>query len=250
MGRGRGRSPAGGELTVLQSFRSPGPQTNPYLVQLRQSTSAQVRVVCFSWRAALLGRYDVFHVHWPEVLLRGSSPGRTAGRQALFLVLLVRLAWQRVAVVRTVHNLAPHEAAAPSERVLQWLLDRSTTLWVRLNDSTALPPGAVRTIPHGHYRDWFSGFPRPGPTPGRLLHFGLLRPYKGVEMPLRPCASSVAPRPTRWSPASARRVQATRASGLGWSTSLTPSWRSSSGRQSSSSCRPARCTTRARSCSP
>ena len=36
------------------------------------------------------------------------------------------------------------------------------------------------TILHGHYREWYGPSNAPS-VPGRLLCFGLLRPYKGVE---------------------------------------------------------------------
>ena len=36
-------------------------------------------------------------------------------------------------------------------------------------------------IPHGHYRDWFAGFPLPAAKAGRFGYAGLVRRYKGVE---------------------------------------------------------------------
>ncbi len=58
-------------LRVLQSFKEPGPYTNPYVVMLREALTATpgLEVLTFSWRTALLGRYDVFHVHWPETII-------------------------------------------------------------------------------------------------------------------------------------------------------------------------------------
>ncbi|RKR72935.1 glycosyl transferase [Frondihabitans australicus] len=178
-GRGGGR-----RLVVQQSFPRPRPTTNPYLRLLGDAIARQpgVGVLPFSWRSALLGRYDVFHVHWPEILVQGASPVKTAVRQLLTLALVVRLAATRTPVVRTLHNVEAHEGLSRPRRLLLGLLDRRTTLVIRLTDSTPVPPGVLsETIPHGHYRDWY---PRPDGSErqaGHVAYFGLIRPYKGVE---------------------------------------------------------------------
>ena len=173
-------------IAVLESFPGPRPTTNPYLVQLLAELPADVRASTFTWGRALRGRYDVFHVHWPEKLLRGSSRSRTLARRAATAALILRLRLRRTAVVRTLHNATPHEAGGRVERVLLRWMDRRTTLFVRLNPTTPLPvdaaPGTpVVTIAHAHYRDWFARHPRGAAVPGRVLFFGLVRPYKGVE---------------------------------------------------------------------
>jgi beta-1,4-mannosyltransferase len=167
---------------VLQSFPQPRPTTNPYLTQLARALPPPVEVRCFSWRAALAGRYDVLHVHWPENLLRSPRRSRALARRAAVALLLVVLRARRVAVVRTVHNLEPHEPPSAVERALLGALDRATTLRVRLNAATPVTdPTRSRTIPHGHYRDWYAAQPVPASIPGRLVSIGLIRPYKGVE---------------------------------------------------------------------
>lgn len=170
---------------MLESFPGGSRSTNPYLVQLVDSLRALpgVQVDTFSWRRAILGRYDVLHVHWPERFARGESPLGTAWKRMRLAALLLRLATGRPRVVRTLHNLASHEPGDALERVLLGALERRTALRIRLNPYTPVPDGtAVRTILHGHYQD---RFPPPSaaraPEPGRLLFFGLLRPYKGVE---------------------------------------------------------------------
>lgn len=158
--------------------------TNPYLLQLVQSLRPLVDVRCFSWRVALGGRYDVLHIHWPEVLLRGSTFPRTWAKRFLFALLLLRLRLSRIAIVRTLHNVDPHETGPWAERILLAACDRQTALWIRLNPTTR-PPIADRpisTILHGDYREWFARHPRPASVPGRLLSFGLLREYKGVDL--------------------------------------------------------------------
>lgn len=171
-------------LTVLQSFPVPRSTTNPYLVQLARGLRdlPDVQVLNFSWRAALTSKYDVFHVHWPEILVSGHSPLKKVVRQILTLALIWRLALTRTPVVRTVHNIELPQGISLREEMLLRLLERRTTLYVRLNPNTPLP--AVRpsvTIPHGHYRQWFSNFPASEQICGRISYFGLIRRYKGVE---------------------------------------------------------------------
>lgn len=173
-------------MRVLQSFPEGRPTTNPYLVQLVMALRPQTVVFGFSWRRALFGRYDVFHIHWPERLCRGTSPARSLIRRMLLRALLVRLRLGRTAVVRTLHNESPHEPGTDPETALLRRLDALTTLWIALNPATMKPRAArsgspLITIPHGDYRAWFERMPRPAPIPGRLVFAGLIRPYKGVE---------------------------------------------------------------------
>jgi glycosyltransferase involved in cell wall biosynthesis len=171
-------------VTVLQSFPTPRPTTNPYLIMLADhlGRSGRGRVLTFSYRTALLGRYDVFHVHWPETLLRGSSPAKKLARQLLALAFMIKLALNRTPVVRTVHNLARPEGLSRVDHALLDLMDRLTTIRIRLNPLTPVPAGRPSMIiPHGHYRDWFADHPRRPAEPGRLGYVGLIRRYKGVE---------------------------------------------------------------------
>ncbi len=141
----------------------------------------EVDLRTFTWRRAILRRYDVFHVHWPEILVRGRTTGRQAVRQFLFAALLARLTAGRTAVVRTVHNLERPNDLTKVQRALLDRLDRLTTLRILINDSTPLPrEQASVTILHGHYADWFAAQPRSAREPGRIGFVGLIRPYKGV----------------------------------------------------------------------
>jgi beta-1,4-mannosyltransferase len=169
-------------MRVLQSYPDSRATTNPYLLQLGRSLGPHVEVFGFTWRRALTARYDVFHIHWPEILLQGSTPGRALARRMLFRLFLTRLQRRRTAVVRTVHNVRSHESVPRRDQRLLRRFDQRTTLWIRLNPFTPLPAGALeRTIPHGDYRDWYSAHTPGAPVPGRLLYFGLIRPYKGVD---------------------------------------------------------------------
>jgi beta-1,4-mannosyltransferase len=165
----------------MESFVAIRDTTNPYQTQLVAALREHVDVATFSWRAALLGRFDVLHVHWPEVLVRDTTSARTLARQLLYLLLLVRIRIGRKALVRTLHNIAPHESGSAAEGWLLRLGDRWTTCWIALNEFTPVPSAAPSVlIPHGHYRDWFAGYALPPVDAGRLLHFGRIRRYKGL----------------------------------------------------------------------
>jgi len=168
-------------LTVLFSTERPGEKTNPYLTQLYAALPPDVDVRYFSMGAALLSRYDVLHLHWPEYLLRHRSRAGTWAKQLAVMLLIARLRLAGTPVVRTLHNLQPHETRGRSERWLLAQLDALTRRWIRINEATPVRPPFTDTILHGHYRDWYAAMQRPPSQRGRLLHFGLLRPYKGVE---------------------------------------------------------------------
>jgi glycosyltransferase involved in cell wall biosynthesis len=204
-------------VRVLQSFPEPRPTTNPYVVQLRDQLAAlpEVEVVTFSWRRALLGRWDLLHAHWPEILVGGQSPLKASVRQLLFLLLMARMAVTGRPWVRTVHNLDLPSGIPRRARLLLRLADRRTALRILLNPHTPVPAGSqVAVVPHGHYRDWYGGHAAAAPHPGRIVFVGAVRRYKGVEDLLRAFAEldgddvsvRVAGRPT--SPELAAEVRA------------------------------------------
>ncbi|QEO14165.1 glycosyltransferase [Agromyces intestinalis] len=176
---------AGAPITVLHSLAPPD-GTTKYVDQVTSGAPAEVQVRHFSWSAALRDRYDVLHLHWPELLLRARTPALRFGKRQAMRMLLRRAARTGTPIVRTLHNVATHESGTAAERRLLSAIDRRTDLFVRLNPSTPAPPDArpdavAVDIPHGHYRDRFAAHPRSRTVPGRLLYFGIIRPYKGVE---------------------------------------------------------------------
>ncbi|RWZ59557.1 glycosyl transferase [Labedella populi] len=181
-------------ILVQQSFPEPRPTTNPYIVMLRDNLEATdgIEVRTFSWRRALLGRYDVFHAHWPEILVTGHSPVKTAARSLLTALLVARWRVTRTPVVRTVHNLHRPDGLGRTQSALLGVIERATAHAIVLNESTVLDDSTVlpRHTPttlvlHGHYRDWFARFPQRDAVPGRFSYFGLIRRYKGVDSLLR-----------------------------------------------------------------
>jgi beta-1,4-mannosyltransferase len=169
-------------IRVLMALTPPDGSTR-YVDQITAGAPPEVSITYRTWRSAFTGRYDVFHVHWPEFLVRAKNPLTSVGRGVLLLLLLARLKVGRVAIVRTLHNLAAHEDL--ESRWQRWLLavlHGQTTLFIRINPATELDTDApVVTIPHGHYRDRFAAMDKRDPPPKRLLYFGLIRGYKGID---------------------------------------------------------------------
>lgn len=173
----------GPELVVLQSFQAPRPTTNPYIVMLYDAlaTTDGLKVLPFTWRTALFGHYHVFHAHWPEILVSGQSPLKKLVRQALMVVFLLRLQLGRVPVVRTQHNLyRPSGISLREHLLLQWF-ESITRYSILLNADTPVPVGTrAAVIPHGHYRGWYSPYPRSKKVKGQFSYFGLVRQYKNI----------------------------------------------------------------------
>lgn len=171
-------------LVVMESLTRLRPTTNPYLVQLCEALehTPGIQLSFFSWRRAILGRLDVLHVHWPELLVGGHRLSGRIARRALTAVFLLRARLTKVAIVRTLHNLERPSDMARIDLLLLDAVDRLTTMTITLNDDTPLPAGQPRrTILHGHYRDWFAAHPTPDAIDGRMGYVGLVRRYKGVE---------------------------------------------------------------------
>ncbi|GAA1510540.1 beta-1,4-mannosyltransferase [Agromyces terreus] len=171
------------DLTVLHSLHPPD-GTTQFVDQMVEGAPGHVRIEFFSWRTALTGRYDVFHVHWPELLIRRRSAVRRFLLRRALDVLMLRLRVQRIPLVWTAHNVEPHERGEAGERRSLARFTKAVDLVVRLNPTTVPPVGAERaeviTVLHGHYRSSLSAYPAATAQPGRLLYFGIIRPYKGV----------------------------------------------------------------------
>lgn len=162
-----------------------GPMENPTVALLVSSLPADIEVVNFTWPLALWGRYDILHIHWPEFAVRHSNRALASVKRLLFQALLARLRRERVSSVWTVHNEQPHEPGNDAERRL--LDDWATTATIRVYMNSAPrpeEPGPSTVIPRGDYSPAFAGLRdswQGQQVPGRLVLFGFLRPYKGVE---------------------------------------------------------------------
>ncbi|WP_209307439.1 glycosyltransferase [Geodermatophilus sp. DF01_2] len=167
---------------MLHSLREPD-GTTQYVDQMVVGAAPEVDIRFFSWPTALFGRYDVLHVHWPELLIRDSRrPWFRFVKRRLLDLLLLRLRLRRIPLVWTAHNLSPHEQGSRSDhRSLDRFYER-VDLVIRLNPASPVTAGREAvTIPHGHYRQPFARYPQPAAEPGRILYFGIIRPYKGVD---------------------------------------------------------------------
>lgn len=167
------------QIRVLCTSPQPSEQRNPYVGLVAAAVSPDARTTFFTWREALLGRYDLIHTHWPESLGRARSRPRQIVKQVLTLAFLARIAVMRTPLVRTLHNLQPHEQARGAiDQFLVRSFDRLTTQWIVLNDVTPTPaPERTQLIPHGLYPADASDAE---PDPSQLCFFGFIRPYKAV----------------------------------------------------------------------
>lgn len=169
------------KLRVLMSIRFDDELPNPYSKLFVDGLPSFVRPISFRWNRAILGRYDIFHVHWPEAPIRDPSRLKRLVKRILLLLLVARCIVLQTPIVRTVHNEAPHEYGGWIEAQLLRVVNRATGHWIVMNSSTRSPDGRPRyLVPHGHYRSWYEIPSNPVVRAGSVLFFGEIRPYKNV----------------------------------------------------------------------
>ncbi len=167
-------------IHVLQSVAPPA-TTTKFIDQVVRHAPEDIRFSYFSWARALFGRYDVLHLHWPEYMIRNRTRWKAAVNKVAFQLLLARLKFGRIAVVRTAHNPKPHQPGSPRESAALERLDRLVSNYVVLNESSLSNVSRhVDLIPHGHYIDEFAHIPKKNATRGSVVYFGRIEPYKGV----------------------------------------------------------------------
>jgi glycosyltransferase involved in cell wall biosynthesis len=184
------------ELRVLM-FPKHG--DNPYLETLcRYLEERGVRIDDFTFDRAFNERYDVVHLHWPDLHLHGRSALRVLAKHVRLALLFGVLRWRKTRIVWTIHNLKPHERHL---RLGEWLFPlwfpRLCTHVIALTTSSleaaramypVLRGKASAVIPHGHYRNAYPPAPSREEARTRLglesrytfLFFGNIRPYKNV----------------------------------------------------------------------
>lgn len=170
-------------IRVMSSPSGLGASANQTVRMLVAALPPSIVSVPFAWGRALRGGYDVLHVHWPELLLRG-RPLKRFARRAAFVAIVVANRVRRVPMVWTVHNLRPHERSSPIERALLALWDRSVAARIFLYESglPVEPQARDVVIPRGDYAPIYGSRPAGvRPTDDRVLTFGLVRRYKGIE---------------------------------------------------------------------
>lgn len=168
------------ETVVVLEATAPPKATTEYVDQVVKFADPVFEFRYLNARNAFR-RADVFHVHWPELIVRGRSRLETYARCLVLQAVLAVMRQRGTAIVRTLHNLEPHEKGDAVERWALGRLDARTDLFVRINAETPVPFGESPLIPHGHYRDAYERYATRPAISGRILFIGLIRPYKGVE---------------------------------------------------------------------
>jgi len=173
-------------------------EQNPYAYLLYSHMQA-AEVDEFSIGRLLARRYDVWHIHWPEMFLNVEKTPAAAGLKTQAALSLIDFARRRgTKIVWTVHNLASHEHRYPQIEKWFWrAFLRRLDGFITLSESGLLSarerfpelrtlPGTV--VPHGHYRGEYPDDRREDcreqlgiPANAKVvLFFGWIREYKNV----------------------------------------------------------------------
>jgi glycosyltransferase involved in cell wall biosynthesis len=166
-------------------MKAPGIETR-YADHIAGLESDDLHIVFFTWPRALLGRSNIFHLHWPEQFVSNRGYVLSLASRVRSWMLLTRLRLSQTPVVRTLHSLTPHDdstAASHRYQPIAKAFDRLTATDIHLVSEPELDRPQPRvSIPHGHYRRPLGIHGKADDLPGRLLYFGLIKKYKGVEM--------------------------------------------------------------------
>ncbi len=148
------------------------------------------------WLLRMQRRVDILHFHWPEIHYQRRSRLLTLLKLGHFVAFLLTAVGLGRTIVWTAHNVEPHESTVLLDRWVRRLMVRVASVVAHCQwaaDEVRRRWGArgeILVVPHGHY---IGRYPeqvsreearrRLGlPMDGRVfLHFGALRPYKGVE---------------------------------------------------------------------
>jgi beta-1,4-mannosyltransferase len=182
------------QIVMAWPRKSP-PLDNPYVNLLHDSVSefGDVTYIDFGWKDAILKKYDVLHMHWPDWTLRDSGLVKSLIKLGLLWCVLLRAKVLNTSVVWTVHNLRPHDFHGPRrEKILYRMLAYFVDEQIHLSAATSVEMkkeghlaarGQFTVIPHGLY---------PAPSggelarktrisePTRVSFLGNVSPYKGV----------------------------------------------------------------------
>ncbi len=162
-------------------MRRPDAETK-YATHMAAVAGDDIEVAFFTWPRAILGRYDLFHLHWPEALVGRGRGLRLVASTLLSRLLLLRLRLSRVPVVYTLHNREPHESMSPRGLRDRRAFERLATIEIHLvPEPDRVTAAESVAIPHGSYAEPYAAHPRADRIDGRALFFGLIRPYKGIE---------------------------------------------------------------------
>lgn len=190
-------------MTAMRVVASPAflnEKWNPYNALLyRHLQKLGVHVDEFFSTRILFGRYDVWHIHWPDtVMTYGPTMSRLTERG--FRLLVSRARQKGIAIVWTVHNVRTHDQRYPErERTfMHWFAENvdglislsHAGLDLVQNHYPVLKDVPSTVVRHGHYRDAYPKASSKAEARSALnlqaghdviLFIGQVRPYKGVE---------------------------------------------------------------------
>jgi beta-1,4-mannosyltransferase len=173
---------------------------NPYTSALYAGLFARgVRVDEFSPHNILRRKYDIFHVHWPEIDLSAANLAFSLARLTVLLASIRVARWRGARLIWTVHNLRSHDRRYPRTESWFWRqfiphvdgfvclsesgLEAARDRFPELRNV----PGFV--VPHGDYRESYANFVSRAearetlgiaPAGTVIAFFGQVRPYKNV----------------------------------------------------------------------
>lgn len=153
----------------------------------------------FTILKVLFGKYQIFHIHWPEFFLTDKFLLRGISKSIGMLLLIDWMKSRGTKVVWTVHNIVSHENYYPRVESIFWRIfikkvDAAINL-TAVSDALLLVkfPDLInrprRVIPHGHYKEIYEntytqtesrkslGVPLDAKV---FLFFGAIRSYKNV----------------------------------------------------------------------
>lgn len=185
-------------LRILATPRST--EKNPYCDLLYNSVEKQgASVEEFRAKRLVKRKYDIWHIHWPEVFFNRSSLTSSIAYLAGLIVLLLWARLIRIRVVWTIHNLQSHETEHPALEGLAWrlfsFLVHGTISFSEHAKHMAferwpwLQRKPATVIPHGHYREVYPKTKTQAKARKELglgsdhqvaLYFGRIREYKNV----------------------------------------------------------------------
>lgn len=139
---------------------------NPYnslLYTAIEQVDEHVSVTEFRLRRALKTRYDILHLHWPELIFNSPRLGYALLVSLLWLILIPLLKIRGTKLVWTAHNSKEHDVYRPVLSKLMWLwFVRRVDGLIVLSESSKesvlelyprLAQVPIVHTPHGHYRD-------------------------------------------------------------------------------------------------
>ena len=188
---------------MIEIVQPPDSPANPYTRLLSQGISAlsAISVVPYSEQKLNSGKGVVWHLHWPDPVVRHRSFVASAVHAIFYLLRVSYVRMRGTQVVWTLHNLMSHDS--PHPRLEGWFRNRLCALldgWISMSLSVkrtaedlypVLRTKPVAVIPHGHYKGVYPNTVCRVEARKRLnlpedsqvvLFFGAVRPYKNVPL--------------------------------------------------------------------